>query len=273
MREIAQERRALRRVHHLGVELHAINAALVVGDRGKGRALAYRHGAEARRQRLDPVAMAHPHLLAIALGPEPREERAIIDDLDEGAAEFAVIRGRDLAAELSADRLLAIADAENRHAQREDFVGHARAERLDDRGRTAREDHRLWAEGCDLVIAQIEGMDLAIDAALAQAPCDELRHLAAEIEDEDAVLGGGHGASSAGAGVFARARRSMTATKNPSVPWRAGLRRSPSPRAGHSPSKVSAQIAAIGSAAKSAWLARNLSIWSSSSSRSSEQVA
>ena len=32
------------------------------------------------------------------------------------------------------------------------------------------------------------GPDLAVDAGFAQAPGDELGHLAAEIEDEDAVV-------------------------------------------------------------------------------------
>ena len=40
----------------------------------------------------------------------------------------------------------------------------------------------------------VEGMDLAIDAALAQAPGDELGHLTAEIDDQDGgVAGGRHG--------------------------------------------------------------------------------
>ena len=49
-----------------------------------------------------------------------------------------------------------------------------------------------------------EGMDLAIDAALAHAARDELRHLAAEIEDEDAV---GHVSASSAAGAILRKRR------------------------------------------------------------------
>jgi hypothetical protein len=56
-------------VHDFGVEQHAINAALVIGDRGEGRTVARRDRAEAGRQRIDLVAVAHPHLLARAFWP------------------------------------------------------------------------------------------------------------------------------------------------------------------------------------------------------------
>ena len=75
--EILQKRRAARRVHHFGMELHAVEAALIVGDGGEGRAVADRDDAKARRQGHDAVAMAHPHLLARALLPQPVEERAV----------------------------------------------------------------------------------------------------------------------------------------------------------------------------------------------------
>ena len=53
----------------------------------------------------------------------------------------------------------------------------------------------------------VVGHDLAIDAALAHAAGDELRHLGAEVEDEDAVgVGLGHGAALHGAGFMLRLR-------------------------------------------------------------------
>ncbi len=68
MGEVAQQLGALRCVHDLGMEQHAVKPAAVVGDRGIGRRFARRHRAEAGRQSVDPVAVAHPHLLA----PAPR---------------------------------------------------------------------------------------------------------------------------------------------------------------------------------------------------------
>src|SRR5262249_53559385 len=64
MREVLEERAALRRVHDLRVEHHAIEAPAIVGSGGEGRALAHRDRTESRRQRLDAVAVAHPDLLA-----------------------------------------------------------------------------------------------------------------------------------------------------------------------------------------------------------------
>ena len=48
-------------VHHLGMELHAIELAGVVGDGRERRAVGDRHGAEAVGEPGDAVAMAHPH--------------------------------------------------------------------------------------------------------------------------------------------------------------------------------------------------------------------
>ena len=114
--EVAQQLRAVRRVHHLGMELHAVEAAAVVGDGGEGRALAGGHHAEAGRQAGHPVAMAHPHLLARARRPDAVEQGAGRRHVEIGAAELAVLGALHLAAELGAHGLLAVADAEHRHA-------------------------------------------------------------------------------------------------------------------------------------------------------------
>ena len=144
--EIAQQLRALRRVHDLGMEQHAVKPAAVVGDRGVGRRFAGRHGAEAGRQGIDPVAVAHPHLLAPAFRPQAVEQAALVEDVDKGAAEFLMVAQRDPAAELRAHRLHAVADAEHRHAEPEDDLGGARRGGLGQRGGTARQDDRRAAQ-------------------------------------------------------------------------------------------------------------------------------
>src|SRR5258708_18587214 len=144
--EIAQQRRAMRRVHDFGMEHCAIETPLVVSDRGEGCALAHRDGAEAGWQHLDAVSMAHPDLLAAAFGPEPLEQRAAVDDIDEGAAELAVIGGLDAAAELCAHRLLAVADAEHRNTELEHALWRLGRSRLVHRGRAPRQDDRLGRE-------------------------------------------------------------------------------------------------------------------------------
>jgi hypothetical protein len=79
------------RVDHLGTEHRAIEAPLVVGDDGEGRTLADRDDPETRRQCLDAVAVAHPHLFLASLGPEIGEEYAFARHFDEGAAEFTMV--------------------------------------------------------------------------------------------------------------------------------------------------------------------------------------
>ena len=98
----------------------------------------------------------------------------------------------DDTAQLGGRRLLSVADGEDRQAFGEDRLRRPRAPRLRHRGRTAREDHRLGIEARKPILRLRERHDLAIDASLAHAPGDELRHLAAEVDDEDVL---GHGVS------------------------------------------------------------------------------
>ena len=91
--EIAQQLRAVRGVDDLGMELHAVETTVVVGDGGERCALADADDAEAGRQPRDPVAVAHPDLLARALLPHAAKQGARFDDVEIGAAELADGRG------------------------------------------------------------------------------------------------------------------------------------------------------------------------------------
>jgi hypothetical protein len=169
------------------MEHHAVEAPCVVGDDGTRRAFGGAGHAEALGQAHHPVAVAHPHLVTLALRPQPLGEAAGIGDLEKSAAELLMVRGLDLTAELGAERLLAIADAQNRHAEIEHGRGRARGIRGDHRGRAAGQDDGAWFEGADPRFVAVEGKDLAIDAAFAHPPRDQLRHLGAEIEDKHTV--------------------------------------------------------------------------------------
>jgi len=182
--EIGDQPGAVGCVHDLGMELDAIVAAGLVGDGGEGRV---RRGADHRKalgQRGHPVAMAHPDLVPLAVRPDPLEQRAAAFDADEGAAELAVMAALDRAAELGAHGLLAIADAEDRHAGLEDRLRGARRTGVDGRGRPARQDHRLRRKAGEAFVRRLERHDLGIDAGFAHAPGDELGHLAAEVDDQ-----------------------------------------------------------------------------------------
>src|SRR5690606_31643523 len=131
--------------------------------------------------------MAHPYLMAGAFGPDTVEQRAIGLDLKKGAAEFALMAGFDLTAKLGAHGLLAITDAEHRDAGLEDLLRRTRAADVDGRMRAAGEDNALRPDAVEGFAGRLEGHDLAIGAGLAHAPGNELRDLAAEIDDEDGV--------------------------------------------------------------------------------------
>ena len=100
MHEARQDACALGGVGDLGMELHAVVAALVVGHRGQRHVARLAAGEEALRQLHDAVAMTHPHVeQAVTLGVD-----AVLDVLEQlavaarahfGVAEFAGIRGFD----------------------------------------------------------------------------------------------------------------------------------------------------------------------------------
>ncbi len=131
--------------------------------------------------------MAHQHLVALALLPHAIEKRAAVADLHKGAAELVMIGCLDLAAELGDQRLLAVADAEQRHAHLEGELRGARRIVFRHRCRAAGKDDAARSEVADAREIGVEGHDLAIDACFAYAPRDELGELAAEIENKNLV--------------------------------------------------------------------------------------
>ena len=218
--EVAQDQGAAGRVRHLRVELDAVEPATLVGDHREGAALGGGDHLEARRDGGDLVAMAHPDDLAVADLAQAGQKRRLPLDADLGPAELAVMAALDPPAHLGAEGHLTIADAQDGHAELEDAGGDRRAVVLVHAGRAAGQDHRLRGEGVQHGLDAVVGVDLAIDPALAKPPGDELGHLAAEVDDQDAFMDGGGGHS----GVLPSAR-ARTATKNPSVSEDAGVSR------------------------------------------------
>jgi len=93
----------------------------------------------------------------------------------------------DAAAELMGHRLQAVADAEHRQARGEDLIRRAGRAFVRHRGRSAGKDHTLGLQALERLRRRLERRDLAVDADLADAPRDQLRHLAAEIDDQDGI--------------------------------------------------------------------------------------
>ena len=115
--EIAQQRRAVRRVHDLEMELRGVELARLVGDDRDRRV---RRGARRARKPGGSLVTRSPWLIQTGyFSPffqTPSNSLRVLGDLDLGAAELAVMAALDLAAELLRHRLLAVADAEHRHA-------------------------------------------------------------------------------------------------------------------------------------------------------------
>ena len=179
-------------MHHLGVEHQAVIFALLVLDHRERRVRRHAGDDKTRRHLRDAVAMAHPHWMLFADAPGGIEQAACGLDLDIGAAEFAVVPALDGAAELGGHGHLAVADAEHGHAGIEDQLRRARRAFLVDGFGPAGEDHRLRLHLPERGFRLLERHDLGIDALLAHPARDQLRHLAAEIDDQNLVMRRGH---------------------------------------------------------------------------------
>ena len=128
----------------------------------------------------------------LAHSPGGIEQRACSLDLDIGAAEFPGMAALDNAAELRCHGHLAIADAEHGNAGIEDRLRRARRARLVHRFRAAGEDHRLRLHLRERRFRLLERHDFGIDALLAHPARNQLRHLAAEVDDQNLVMRRGH---------------------------------------------------------------------------------
>ncbi len=137
-----------------------------------------------------PVAVAHPDRIALALSPRPLEQGGVLRDQHLGASELAVMAGLHRPAELQRHRLLAVADAEDRHAGPVDRPGRQRRVLIEHGSRAARQDHALRTHRREARFGLGIGNDLAIDLLLAHAPRDQLGHLRAEVDDQDLVVAG-----------------------------------------------------------------------------------
>jgi hypothetical protein len=73
--EVAQQRRAVGRVHDFEVELGGIEAARLVGDHGDRRVGRRADDAETLTAARDAVAVAHPHRIALAAPPHAVVQR------------------------------------------------------------------------------------------------------------------------------------------------------------------------------------------------------
>ena len=193
--EVGQDLAAARGVRHLGVELHAPELARRRGDRGRRTVGALAHQRESGRQRVDAIAVRHPDrdLLARAKSRGTRSPVSLTCTVARPYSRRSA--GTTLPPSSSAVSWVAVADAEDRHAQLVDLVADARRVRVVAGRRTARQDDPARRQLADARHRQVEGVDLRVDLLLAHAARDELGVLPTEVEDEDEVAASGHGHS------------------------------------------------------------------------------
>src|SRR5690606_21393087 len=99
------------RVHHFRVELNCEILTLFIRNRCERCIWRRANNLEAFRKRCNAVAVAHPDLMTCALSPNASEQCAVFLNFEERAAEFTVVAAFDLATQLGAHGLLAIANA------------------------------------------------------------------------------------------------------------------------------------------------------------------
>jgi hypothetical protein len=128
--------------------------------------------------------VAHPHL---ERGREAREEPVRRRHLDARAAELSPRGALDVAPQEVRHQLHPVADAEDGRALPEDVGVDGRRALLVHARRAARQDDRL--RGPHLRGRDGRRHDLGEALLLAHAPGDQLRVLAAEVDDQDALVG------------------------------------------------------------------------------------
>ena len=182
--EVLQDVLAVRRVHDLGVELHAVERPLRVlegGDRRRGGAR--RHLCPVRRSG-HRVAVTHPDGLLLR---QPRKESAPLR-MKLGLAELGDAGPLDAPAEILRHQLHAVADPEHRDPEFEELRVDLRRPLGVDRRRPAREHDRGRPASPHLRGADSVADELRVDARLAHATSDQLGVLPAEVDDQYGTL-------------------------------------------------------------------------------------
>ena len=141
---------------HLGVELRGVEVAARVLHGRNGAGVGAGGDGEALGHLAHGVAVAHPHGLEVrGLG----QDAAVTVTGETSGAVLALLGVSDGAAELDGHDLLAVAEAEDGDAEREDLLVHVGRIVGVDRGGTAREDDRRGRHGGELVGGDVTGND------------------------------------------------------------------------------------------------------------------
>ena len=193
--EVREDLLAVLGVLDLGVELRGVDALLGVLHRGDGAYGGPSGDDEALGHVADSVEVAHPHGL---LHRRAVEQGALRLALELGRTVLAHLGVENLAAEGNGRDLVAIAEAEHRHAELVDAGIDARRLGIVDGGGTTREDEGRRLHGRELVSGDIARDNLRVNIEVTHTACDQLPVLGAEVENSDELLRLSLGHSSSG---------------------------------------------------------------------------
>ena len=187
--EIGEELGSVRSVNDFRVEHEAKALRSFIGRNCKRRALRACDDLETLRQSFNAVTVTHPDLMFLTDIPKAVEQRAWSNDFDERPSKFPLVGADDAPPKLLMKRLLTVADRQQRNIGVEHQLRRSRTGFIRDRRGPAGKNHAARIQPLERVLTRIEGCNFAIDTRFANAPSDELRHLASEIDDENGLIG------------------------------------------------------------------------------------
>ena len=173
------------RVHDFGVELDAVDGTRLVLKRGDRRDRRGGELGEAGGGLLARVSMGHPARL---LARQPNEQAAGRPDGQLSAPELAHLGALDDTAERMCEQLHSVTDAEHRDSEIEQGKIERRGARCVHRGRPSGKDQTGRSAARDLLGTDVGAEQLGEHTALPHAARDQLRILAAVVDDQHFVV-------------------------------------------------------------------------------------
>ena len=182
IQEVFDNRAPLVGVGHFRMELHAVDAPVVVRHRRNGAVRAVRNRVETSRALLHLIGMAQPAGGGIRHAGE--QARLIVHRHGDSAI-FALCRLFHRAAQQIRRQLHSVADAQHRHAQLIHALVAAGCILFQHARRAAGENHAHGVLRANRLQTRVIGQDAGIHMAFAHAPRNQLRVLSAEIQNDD----------------------------------------------------------------------------------------
>src|SRR3989304_3831582 len=146
-----------------------------------------RDRSEPRRHPFNSITMGHPHDGRIVF-TDVLEEIALVVDGEIGPPVLPVLGFYHLPAGEMGHQLHAVADAENRNALIEEFLGDARRLLIVHAGWAAGEHDTLWAVSQNRGQRRRARQNLRIDLRFADTAGDQLGVLRPEVENQNSIV-------------------------------------------------------------------------------------